>query len=113
MGELLQQLAAGCRQRAKDVGVNTTRKEAEDQPKTGWQSNLRTQTCPCSYHPKYGNRVHRPFAMQVLDRDSSNDKEPLANHRAQKRKRATVDTAPTAAGRPSRAGHPPPPTEIT
>ncbi|KAG2764655.1 hypothetical protein PC129_g3862 [Phytophthora cactorum] len=39
------------------VGVNTAREEAENQSKTGWPFDLVAQTCPCSYHFKYGDCV--------------------------------------------------------
>ncbi|KAG3112507.1 hypothetical protein PI124_g2667 [Phytophthora idaei] len=84
------------------VGVNTARKEAENLPKTGWPVDFVAQTCPCSYHFKYGDCV------QERARVDCDGEEVLVNCRAPKRKRPAVGTAPSlpnAAGRPPLVGH--------
>ncbi|KAG3154030.1 hypothetical protein PI124_g10618 [Phytophthora idaei] len=90
------------------VGVNTARKEAENQPKTGWTVDLVAQTCPCSYHFKYGDCMYRLFAMQERARVDGNGEEVLVNRRAPKCKRTAVGTAPSlpnVVGRPPLVGH--------
>ncbi|KAG2830290.1 hypothetical protein PC116_g7399 [Phytophthora cactorum] len=90
------------------LGVNTARKETENLPKTGWPVDFVAQTFPCSYHFKYGDCVHRLFAMQERARVDCDGEEILVNCRAPKRKRPAVGTTPSlpnAAGRPPLVGH--------
>ncbi|KAG3158231.1 hypothetical protein PI126_g7951 [Phytophthora idaei] len=73
------------------VGVNTARKEAENLPKTGWPVDFVAQTCPCSYHFKYGDCV------QERARVDSGAELALAGL-SEDEVRAQVDTREVAAG---------------
>ncbi|EGZ05438.1 hypothetical protein PHYSODRAFT_533848 [Phytophthora sojae] len=87
------------------IGVNTARMENKNQPETGWPVDMVAQTCPCRFHFKYATCVHVLFALQERARIDERGAEVLVNRRVtSKRKRATVGNAPTAVGRPPRAG---------
>ncbi|KAG3162427.1 hypothetical protein C6341_g13268 [Phytophthora cactorum] len=77
------------------VRANTARMEAEKQPMTGWPVDMANQSYPCSYLFKYGNCVHRQFAMQERTRIDGNGDEVLVNRGVPKRKRTTEGPAPT------------------
>ncbi|ETK87022.1 hypothetical protein L915_08450 [Phytophthora nicotianae] len=84
---------------------NTTSNSAHEAIQVSAQPvDMVTQTCPCAYHFKYTNCVHRIFAMQERARIDSNGDDVLVNRRVSKRKRAAIGPAPVAAGRPSLVG---------